>query len=106
MYLIPKNLKVKKEIFKGIGIFELIGIFTSCLLGFILQSFVNHYKLKIILFCIFPLMSLLLLIPLSNGNTILNILTKFIIYQRNQKNYRYYKTKEEESDVYREKNKD
>lgn len=89
MFLIPKNIKVKREIFKGIGIVELIAISFACLIGFILQSFVNYYKFKIILFCIFPLLSVLLLIPLPNGNTILNILIKFVIYQKNQKIYKY-----------------
>ena len=33
MYLIPKNIKTKKEIFKGFGIFECIAIAISLGIG-------------------------------------------------------------------------
>lgn len=89
MYLIPKNIKVKKEIFKGIGIIELIFISISLGLGFLLQSFFTRIKIKIFLFFIFPLISFLLILPLPNGATPLIIFKKFFIYQRRQKKFKY-----------------
>lgn len=88
MYLIPKNIKVKKEIFKGIGIIELIFISISLTLGFILQSLFSSIKVKIFVFFIFPLTAFLLIFPLPNGTTPLIILRKFIKYQKRQKKYK------------------
>lgn len=89
MYLIPKNIKVKREIFKGFGIVEIIIIGISLLLGFMLQRIVPIFKLKIFLFSFFPLLSFLLLLPLPNGSTTLVIITKFIKYIRSQRKYKY-----------------
>lgn len=89
MYLIPKNIKTKKEIFKGFGILEILAVGISCLIGFVFQSLVNEFKLKVLLFSIFPLTSLLLLFPLPNGSTALTIFKKFIIYNKNQKIYKH-----------------
>ena len=89
MYLIPKNIKVKKEIFKGIGILELIFLSVSIGLGFLLQSFFTRIKIKIFLFFIFPLISFLLILPLPNGATPLIIFKKFFIFQKRQKNFKY-----------------
>ena len=89
MYLIPKNIKTKFEIFKGIGIIELIALGIACGLGFLLQTFVTDFKLKIFLFFIFPLSTFLLIIPLPNGSTPLIIFKKFILYQKNQKIYKF-----------------
>ena len=50
MYLIPKNIKVKREIFKGFGMLELLVLGMSLIIGFILQNFVVDYKLKVFLF--------------------------------------------------------
>ncbi len=88
MYLIPKNIKVKKEIFKGFGIIELLAIAISLGIGYLLTLLVNNYKLKIILFSILPLTTFLLLIPLPNGITVLKILIKFIKYKASQQIYK------------------
>lgn len=89
MYLIPKNIKVKKEIFKGIGIIELIFISISLTLGFILQSLFSSIKIKIFVFFIFPLTAFLLILPLPNGATPLIIFRKFIRYRKSQKRFKY-----------------
>lgn len=89
MYLIPKNIKTKREIFKGFGILEILAMGVACGIGFLLQALVTEYKLKIFLFFIFPLLCFLLLLPLPNGSTVLVIFKKFITYKRNQKKYRY-----------------
>ena len=88
MYLIPKNIKVKKEIFKGFCIVEIIFIALSLGLGYLMQSFVTLFKIKIFLFFIFPMTTFLLFLPLPNGSNILNILVKFIKFQYNQKKYK------------------
>lgn len=85
MYLIPKNIKIKKEIFKGFGILEILAIGISFCLGFLFQSFVIGYKFKILLFSIFPLFTFLLLLPLPNGSTSFIIFKKFVLYQQKQK---------------------
>ena len=76
MYLIPKNIKVKKEIFKGIGIIELILLAMSVGIGYLCSCFPQDYKTKIFLFFLFPLSNFLLILPLPNGNTVFK--TKFI----------------------------
>lgn len=88
IYLIPKNIKIKKEIFKGFGILELLAMALSFGIGFILQSFVSDYKLKVFLFILFPMTTFLLLLPLPNGSTPLIIFKKFLIYQHGQKKYK------------------
>lgn len=89
MYLIPKNIKTKKEIFKGFGILEILAVGLSCLVGFVLQSTVAEFKLKVFLFSVFPLSTFLLIFPLPNGSTALAIFKKFIIFNKRQKIYRY-----------------
>lgn len=89
MYLIPKNIKVKREIFKGIGIIELIFISANFGLGFFLQSFFSKIKIKIFIFFIFPLLAFLLILPLPNGATPFIIFRKFLIFQKKQKKYKY-----------------
>lgn len=88
MYLIPKNINVKKEIFKGFGMVEIIVMAISLGIGFLLQSLVSDFKLKLIFFVIFPITTFLLLLPLPNGSTPFIILKKFIIYQKRQKKYK------------------
>lgn len=88
MYLIPKNIKVKREIFKGFGMLEIIAIALSFGLGFLLQNFSNNFQTQIFLFFIFPLTTFLLLLPLPNGSTPLKIFIKFLRFQHNQKNYK------------------
>lgn len=50
MYLIPKNIKTKKEIFKGFGILECIAIAISFGIGYLFSFFITQYKLKVIFF--------------------------------------------------------
>ena len=86
MYLIPKNIKVKKEIFKGFGI---IVIAISFGIGFLFQNLSNKFQIKVFLFCIFPLTAFLLLLPLPNGSTVFVIFKKFLKYRYNQKKYKF-----------------
>ena len=88
MYLIPKNIKVKREIFKGFGIFEIIAVTISLGLGFLLQMLVSGFRLKIMVFFILPLLVFLLFMPLPNGSTFLKIFRKYLKYQFNQKKYK------------------
>ena len=53
MYLIPKNIKTKKEIFKGFGILECIAIAISFGIGYLFSFFITQYKLKVIFFYYF-----------------------------------------------------
>ena len=88
-YFIPKNIKVKREIFKGFGILELIVLGISFFIGFILQSLFDSYKIKVLSFVVLPIIVFLLFIPLPNGNNVFYIVKKFFIYKVNQKNYKY-----------------
>lgn len=89
MYLIPKNIKTKREIFKGFGILEIIAIGISLGIGYLLQMLSTHFKVKFFLFFLLPLITFILLLPLPNGNTALNIFIKYIRFNKNQKIYRY-----------------
>lgn len=89
MYLIPKNIKTKREIFKGFGIIEIIAMAISLGLGYLLQMLSTSFKVKIFLFFLFPLITFILLLPLPNGNTALNIFIKYIRFHKNQKIYKY-----------------
>ena len=89
MYLIPKNIKTKREIFKGFGILEIIAMSVACGIGFFLQTLAHDYKIKIFLFFLFPLIIFLLLLPLPNGSTALVIFRKFLVYKKNQNKYRF-----------------
>jgi len=89
MYLIPKNIKTKREIFKGFGILEIIAMGISLGLGYLLQMLSTNFKVKIFLFFLLPLITFILLLPLPNGNTALNILVKYIRFNKNQKIYKY-----------------
>ncbi len=88
MYLIPKNIKVKREIFKGFGLSEIILMAISIGIGYILSMFINIYYLKMISFVFFPILTFLLLIPLPNGNTLLKIIKKFLKFRLKQKEYK------------------
>lgn len=89
IYLIPKNIKVKREIFKGFGMIEIIALAISFSLGFLLQSLIPEFHIKIFSFFFFPLSTFLLLLPLPNGSTPLIIFKKFIRYKNNQKQYKF-----------------
>lgn len=88
MYLIPKNIKIKREIFKGFGIVELLAIALSFGIGYLSTLCFNKYNIKIFCFFIFPLLTFILLLPLPNGSTALKIVIKFIKYKKNQKVYK------------------
>lgn len=89
MYLIPKNIKTKNEIFKGFGFIEILVMSLMCGIGYILQLFVDNFYLKIFLFFFFPLLTFLLLFPLPNGGNTFMFLKKFIIYKKRQKMYKF-----------------
>ena len=88
MYLIPKNIKMKKEIFKGFGIIELLALGLSFGIGYLSTFLSSYYQVKVFLFFVLPLSTFILLIPLPNGSTPLKILIKFFKYQKNQKKYK------------------
>lgn len=88
MYLIPKNIKMKKEIFKGFGIIEILAMGISLGIGYLLTFLSSHFQLKVFLFAFLPLSTFILLIPLPNGSTPLKILIKFFKYQKDQKKYK------------------
>ena len=89
MYLIPKNIKVKREIFKGFGIIEIIALALSIGVSYLLSLFAKIFYLKIIILCVLPLAVFILLLPLPNGVNALFILRKFFKYSKSQKKYKY-----------------
>lgn len=89
IYLIPKNIKIKKEIFKGFGILEIIAMAIAFGIGFLLQSLVNDYRLKVFLFISLSITLFLLLLPLPNGSTPLIIFKKFLIFDLSEKAKKY-----------------
>lgn len=89
MYLIPKNIKIKREIFKGFGMIEIIIMSISVIIGFLLQNLSNKFQSKLFLFSIIPLITFLLLLPLPNGSTFFIILKKFLKYHKKQKEYKF-----------------
>ena len=89
MYLIPKNIKVKKEIFKGFGILEIICVAISLGVGYLLSHLSNNFYVSITIFSVFPLLTFILLVPLPNGTNALLILKKFFLFTRRQKNYKF-----------------
>lgn len=89
MYLIPKNIKTKREIFKGFGILEILAMGISLVIGFLFQTLTTTFQLKVFLFILCPFITFLLLLPLPNGSTALMIFKKFLKYQTNQKKYKY-----------------
>ena len=47
MYLIPKNIKTKSEIFSGFGIIEIIIIGLSLGIGYLFQLLSSNFYLKV-----------------------------------------------------------
>lgn len=91
MYLIPKNIKVKREIFKGYGIKEVLLLGMSVLIGFILAKFLGTGLVKIFFFCFFPILTFLITLPMPTGSgNILGILIKMIKFRTSQKKYKKY----------------
>ena len=91
MYLIPKNIKVKREIFRGYGIKEVLFLGISIVIGFFLSKFFGTGLVKVFLFCFFPILTFLLTLPMPSGNgNILNILLKMIKFRSSQKKFKRY----------------
>lgn len=91
MYLIPKNIKVKREIFKGYGIKEVLLIGLSIGLGFLLSKLFGTGLIKVFLFCFFPILTFLITLPMPSGNNnVLDILIKMIRFRLSQKKYKKY----------------
>lgn len=91
MYLIPKDIKVKREIFRGYGVKEVILLGISIIIGYLLSKFLGSGLLKVFLFCFFPILTFLLTLPMPTGNgNILNILIKMIKFRMSQKKYKRY----------------
>lgn len=91
MYLIPKNIRVKREIFKGYGVKEIILLGISVLIGFTLSKLFGTGLVKVFLFCFFPILTFLLTLPLPSGKgNVLNILLKLIKFKTSQKKYKRY----------------
>lgn len=89
MYLIPKNIKVKREIFKGYGIKEVLLLGLSILISLLFTKFFSNGFIKVFLFCFFPILTFLITLPLptENGN-ILDILFKMFKFKIKQKKYK------------------
>ncbi|MDD2495327.1 MAG: PrgI family protein [Tissierellia bacterium] len=88
IYLIPKNIKVKKEIFKGYGLFELIFVIIGLIIGYLLSFIAKNITFKLIIGSVFPISFILLTLPLPNGLTVLKIFKKYFSYKFNQKTYK------------------
>lgn len=88
IYLIPKNIKVKKEIFKGYGLFELIFVVIGLIIGYLLSFISKNITFKLIFGSIIPITFILLTLPLPNRLTVLKILKKCFKYRFKQKVYK------------------
>ena len=89
MYLIPKNIRVKREIFKGYGVKEIIFLGISIFVGYLLARLFVNGLLKVFLFSFFPILTFLITLPMPNGN-ILSILIKMLKFRTSQKKYKKY----------------
>lgn len=91
MYLIPKNIKVKREIFRGYGVKEIALLGISILIGYMLARLFGKGLLKVFLFCFFPILMFLITLPMPTGNgNILGILIKMFKFMSSQKKYKKY----------------
>ncbi len=91
MYLIPKNIKVKREIFKGYGIKEILLLGLSVCIGFILAKLFGKGLVKVFFFCFFPILTFLITLPMPSGNgNILGILIKMFKFRLSQKKFKKY----------------
>lgn len=88
LYFIPKNIKIKKEIFKGFGMIEIIAMAISIAVGYLASYFIKVFHIKLFMFCIFPFTTFILLMPLPNNKTVFLILKKFFKYLTSQKVYK------------------
>ena len=87
MYLIPKNIRVKREIFKGYGVKEIIFLGISIFVGYLLARLFGKGLLKVFLFSFFPILTFLITLSMPN---ILSILIKMLKFRTSQKKYKKY----------------
>ena len=90
MYLIPKKIKNKSDIFLGFGFTEVIIILICFLVGLCLSSLVTSQNIKLFLFAILPMIAFILLFPLPNNVTFGNTIKKFLIFSIKQKKFKKY----------------
>ena len=88
MYLIPKNIKVKSEVFKGYGIKEILIIVIGLIVGYLLSLLAKAMIIKFSLFSIPLLLSLIITFPLPNGLSVIKIINKYVKYSFFQKRYK------------------
>lgn len=88
MYLIPKNIKVKSEVFKGYGIKEILIVLIGLIVGYLLSLLSKTIIMKFSLFLIPLLLSLIITVPLSNGLSVSKIIIKYVKYCFFQKRYK------------------
>lgn len=88
LYFIPKDIKIKKEIFKGFGMIEIIVMAISIAVGYLASYFIKVFYIKIFIFSFFPFATFVLLMPLPNNRTVFLILKKFFRYLTSQKVYK------------------
>ena len=94
MYVIPKNVKTRYELFTGIGFKELLITAVGTLIGIVIFFLASLLKfpvpLTVIISVIFPAAAFLL--SISNPRTNMSLLTMikyFRIYKTRQKRYFY-----------------
>jgi hypothetical protein len=85
MYLIPKNIKVKREVFKGYGIKEIAFVFISFCIGYLISFLGGNHIIKLLFFSVPSILSILITLPLPNGLTVFKIIQKYIKFNINQK---------------------
>lgn len=88
MYLIPKNIKVKSEVFKGYGIKEILIVVIGLTGGYLLSLLHKTVIIKFLLFFIPLLLSLIITFPLPNGLSVIKIIIKYVKYCFFQKRYK------------------
>ena len=88
MYLIPKNIKVKNEVFKGYGIKEILIIIIGLVIGYLLSLLSKIMVIKFTLFSVPLLLTLTITFPLPNGLSVIKIIIKYVKYTFFQKKYK------------------
>ncbi len=88
MYLIPKNIKVKSEVFKGYGIKEILIVVVGLVIGYLLSMLSQTMIIKFSFFSIPLLLSFIITFPLPNGLSVIKIIIKYVKYSFFQKGYK------------------
>ena len=88
MYPIPKNIKVKSEVFKGYGIKEILIVVIGLIVGYLISILSKTMIIKFSLFSIPLLLSLIITFPLPNGLSVIKIIIKYMKYTFFQKRYK------------------